>query len=97
MSEYAVPVDEAVKRLAVVEDYDDGGGPRPCVHTFVSGSFGLMGAHWGVEEARKAFETYGVEESGDQARAMNHGLVCIEDRDGRQVPVFFETKAADGA
>lgn len=90
---YVVPVEEAMQRLAVIEDYDDGGGPRPCVHTFMSSSFGLMGAHWGVDDARRAFETWGVEEAGEQAQAMKHGLVCIEERSGRKVPVFFETVA----
>jgi hypothetical protein len=83
----AVSVDEALKRLAVVEDYDPGDGPKPCVHTFRSSAIGLLGAHWAVEKARQAMEKYGVTESGEQAQAMNHGLVVIDDTS----PVFFET------
>ena len=88
MSEYAVAVDDAVARLKVIPDYDDGNGPRPCVHTFVESAFGLLGAHWGVEDARLAFETLGVEEAGEDAKSMGHGLVVIRPGKG---PVFFET------
>lgn len=88
MSDYAVGIDEARERLDVIEDYDDGGGPRPCVHTFRSGAIGLLGAHWGVEEAIAAMREYGVEESGLDAQAMGHGLVII-DKTG---PVFFATR-----
>jgi hypothetical protein len=83
-----VPVDEAISRLAVIEDYDAGNGPEPCVHTFRA-SMMLLGAHWSVVDARKAFETYGVEESGPSMQSMGHGLAIVDD-DG---PVFFETRA----
>jgi hypothetical protein len=89
--DYSVPVEEAMQRLAVIEDYDDGNGPRPCVHTFVATAFGLLGAHWGLEEARAAFERWGVETSGEGARAMNHGLAIVE-REPRERAVFFETR-----
>jgi hypothetical protein len=93
---YSVPVEEAMQRLAVIEDYDDGNGPRPCVHTFVASGFGLLGAHWGVEETRAAFERWGVETSGEAARAMNHGLAIIE-REPRERAVFFETRKDESA
>lgn len=86
--DYSVAVEEALDRLAVVEDYDPGDGEQPCVHTFRSTAIALLGAHWSVEDARAAFEKYGVAEAGEQAKAMNHGLVVIDDGG----PVFFETK-----
>lgn len=85
-----VPVDEAVARLDVTEDYDCGNGPEPCVHTFRETAFGLLGAHWSVEEARAMMEKHGVEESGPAATGMNHGLVVIDENG----PVFFETARA---
>ena len=84
-----VPVDEAVERLAVIEDYDPGDGPKPCVHTFRAGAM-LIGAHWSVEKVREAFEEHGVEESGPTMQSMGHGLAIVDDAG----PVFFETKAA---
>jgi hypothetical protein len=89
-SEYAVAVDDALARLKVVDDYDDGAGPRPCVHTFVDTPLALLGAHWPLTKVRAAFERWGVEESGEAASAMGHGLVVVE-RD-RQRSVFFATK-----
>lgn len=81
-------VEEAVARLAVIEAYDNGGGPAPCVHTFRVGAL-MLGAHWTVEQARAAFEEHGVAETTDpRMRALGHGL-CIHDNTG---PVFFETK-----
>ena len=89
-TEYAVPVEDAMTRLAVVEGYDAGDGPERCVHTFVQSGFGLVGAHWSVSEAERAFREYGVEGAGEQACAMRHGLV-VPNYKGRG-PVFFETK-----
>ena len=88
MSEYALTVDEAMNRLAVIPDYDPGTGPGPCVHSFREAGFGLIGAHWYINDARKAMEEHGVEVSGDQAQAMHHGLVVID----KAGPIFFETK-----
>lgn len=85
-------VDEAIDRLMVVEEYDCGNGPEPCVHTFVEGGIGLLGAHWPLADVRAAFERWGVARSGPAATAMRHGLVVVE---GDPYPrsVFFETKA----
>lgn len=83
-----VTPDEAIKRLKVIEDYDQGDGPKPHVHTFATGTGMLLGAHWSVEQARVAFETYGVEEAGPNMEAMGHGLVIVRPSTG---PVFFET------
>lgn len=84
-----IPLEEALARLAVIEDYDPGDGPKPCVHTFRGGS-ALLGAHWSVEEARAAMEKHGVEESGPFMQAMGHGLATMDDTG----PVFFETQAS---
>lgn len=88
----AVTVEDAIARLAVVEDYDPGDGPKPCVHTFVAAGFGLIGAHWSIKDARAAFERWGVEEAGPSAVAMDHGLVVVEKEPDRRA-VFFETRA----
>jgi hypothetical protein len=88
VSEYAISVDEAVERLVIQPDYDPGDGPQPGVHTFRSAPFGLLGAHWSVESARAAMERHGVEEAGEQARQMGHGLVVIDSTG----PVFFEAR-----
>lgn len=93
MSEYAVPVDEAMSCLAVEPEYDCGNGPEPCVHTFMDAPFGLICAHWSVSDARTFFERWGVERSGDAAQAMQHGLVVVA---GRRT-VFFETTPAASA
>lgn len=86
MTEYAISIDEAMKRLKIIPDYDAGGGPEPCVHTFRDGGIALLGAHWSVEDLRALMEKHGVEESGERACAMGHGLV-VKDPD----PLFIET------
>ncbi len=86
MSEYAIPVDEAMKRLKIIPDYDAGDGPEPCVHTFRDTGVALLGAHWSVVDLRALMEKYGVEEAGDGARSMGHSLV-VKDPD----PLFIET------
>lgn len=85
--EYAVAVDEAIRRLAVIPDYDPGDGPKPCVHTLADSPIGLLGAHWSVDAARAFMEEHGVEESGPSATAMQHGLVVV----GGGRTIFFET------
>ncbi len=89
--EYAVPVDEAMKRLAVQPDYDCGNGPEPCVHTYADSAIALIGAHWSLPDVRAFFEQWGVEESGESAQAMRHGLVVVAE--GGKRTVFFETVA----
>ena len=89
MSEYAVPVDEAIDLLDIIPDYDPGDGPKPCVHTFAESGFGLLGAHWSLDDLRTLFETYGVERAGDAATAMGHGLVVLRPSRG---PLFIATK-----
>lgn|GEM_PF-2002075 len=85
-----VSVEDALSRLAVIADYDDGNGPRPCVHTFRQSAAGLLGAHWGLDAIRAAMEKHGVSESGPSASGMHHGLVVIDETS----PVFLETKVA---
>ena len=81
-------IDEAVERLAVIEGYDPGDGPQPCVHTFRVGMM-MLGAHWSVEDARAAFEEFGVKETDDSMMVgMNHRLVVRD----KTSDVFFETK-----
>lgn len=89
MSEWKVDPAEAVSMLAVIEDYDDGNGPRPCVHTLVDGGFGVIGAHWGLDDVTALIEEQGVERSGEAAQAMGHGLVVLRPGKG---PLFLETK-----
>lgn len=81
-------VEEAVARLDVTPDYDNGSGPQDCVHTFRNSSFMLIGAHWTVPDLRALMERYGVEEAGAQATAAHHGLVVIDDHG----PLFIATK-----
>lgn len=93
MTEFQVPVDDAMARLAVIEDYDCGNGPEPCVHTFAASGFGLLGAHWSVGDVREFFERCGVDEAGPTAAGMKHGLVATEKKgDGRDRTIFFETR-----
>lgn len=86
---HMVPLDEALARLDVIEDYDPGDGPKPCVHTFVDAAFGLLGAHWSLEDLRELIEEHGVETSGEMATAMHHGLVVLRPSRG---PLFLATK-----
>lgn len=87
---HAVPIEEALRRLDVIPDYDAGSGPEPCVHTFAQAAFGLLGAHWSVEDIEALMRERGVEESGPAARATNHGLVVLREGLG---PLFIATKA----
>ena len=87
MSMYAVNPKVALGRLKVIPDYDPGDGPKPCVHTFLAAGGVLVGAHWSVKEVKRAMKRYGVEEAGEQATAMHHGLAIMEP--GR--PIFLET------
>jgi hypothetical protein len=80
---------EAVAMLAVIEDYDPGGGPQPCVHSYRQSGVGLLlGAFWPVEEVRGAIEKYGAELSGPYMAGMGHGL-AVTDETG---VLFFATK-----
>jgi hypothetical protein len=87
-AEYAVAIDVALARLVIDPDYDAGNGPGPCVHTFRDGGVALIGAHWYLDDLRAAMERYGVEEAGEAAVSMGHGLVLIDDRG----PLFIEAK-----
>lgn len=90
MSEYAVPLDDAMARLDVLPDYDAGSGPEPCVHTFAESGFGLLGAHWPVDSLRDLMAEHGVETAGEAATAMGHGLVVL--RPSPHGPLFIATK-----
>lgn len=92
-SEYAVSVDEALTRLEVIPDYDNGSGPGPCVHSFAASAIGLLGAHWGLDEVLALFEREGVEQAGPEMTGMRHGLVTVFEENGRERTLFFETKA----
>jgi hypothetical protein len=89
MSEYAVPIEDAVALLDVIPDYDCGNGPEPCVHTFVDAPFGQLGAHWSLTDLRAQMERLGVERAGDMARKAGHGLVVRRPGLG---PLFIATR-----
>lgn len=94
--EYSVPLETAIEMLDVIPDYDPGGegGPGPCVHDFLTSSFGLLGAHMRLDEAVALMREHGVEEAGPTMTAMRHGLVVMEPgEDGSVRPRFFATKA----
>ncbi len=85
-------VEEAMQRLDVIDDYDPGDGPKPCVHTLRSPGVGMaIGAHWSLQNVRALMEKFGVAESGQNAEQMGHGLVVIDDVS----PLFLATKRAD--
>lgn len=91
MNEYAVTVEDAMSRLDVLPDYDPGTGPQPCVHTFAQSAVGMLGAHWPLDDVRAYFAQHGVEEAGEQAQAMRHGLVVT----GGGRTIFFATKGTE--
>ncbi len=93
MSEYAVTVEDAMARLAVIPDYDHGEGPVPSVHTFLQAGNILVGAHWTVEHLREQMEAHGVEGSGPDATAAGHGLVVV--RPDPLGPLFIATVPED--
>jgi len=88
-SAYSVAVEEAMKQIDVLPDYDCGNGPEPCVHTFAQSAVGPLGAHWSLESVRAFFEEHGVEKAGPAAVATGHGLVVP--RSDRPGPIFFAT------
>ena len=85
-----VPIEEAMARLDVIENYDPGDGEQPCVHTFRRKTL-MLGAHWPVEKIRKAFEEFGVIETDGMAKAMGHGLGFVDDTG----PVIVATKEVE--
>ena len=65
------------------------------VHTFRNGSFGLIGADWSKEEILdKLRKSEIIELTGNQARAMNHGM-CAYNKDTKWLSevLFIETDA----
>jgi hypothetical protein len=84
---YGVPVEDAMARLDVIPDYDAGNGPEPCVHTFAQSQVGLLGAYWDLPSVEAFMRKHGVEKAGEQATAMNHGLVVV----GGGRTIFFAT------
>jgi hypothetical protein len=87
-SEYRISKEDALKRLDINPDYDQGDGPQPHVHTIRQGGPMLVGANWTMDQVEKAIDKYGIEEAGEEAEGMGHGLVLIDDAG----PVFFATK-----
>jgi len=88
--DYSIPLDEALQLLDVIPDYDPGDGPKPCVHTFLNGAWGLVGAHWSVENLTALMQEHGVLLSGEMATRRGHGLVVV--RPEPQAPLFIATK-----
>lgn len=80
----------AMSRLNVIPDYDPGGGPGDCVHTFRTRGGMILGAHWALEDAQAAMEKHGVFEVPGFA---GHTIAVVDDTG----PVLFETKQADNA
>lgn len=70
--------DEAVSRL------QDG----EYIHTFVNPGGMLIGADWPRSKVLEAFSEFQIEETGETAQRMNHGLAF---NDGKRY-VFVETK-----
>ena len=92
-SEYRVAKEVALEMLDIIPDYDQGDGPEPHVHTMRTVGPVMLGAHWQLTEVEAAIDKYGIEETGEQAKAINHGLVIIDDNG----PLFLATKAeSDG-
>lgn len=91
MSEERVAVtwDQALARLNVVAENDDDGQINSYVHTFIQGGPMLIGADWLLSDVEEEASRYGIEESGEAATAMSHGLVIPRPSD----PVFLETKS----
>lgn len=87
-----IPVEEAVKRLVIQQDYDNGSGPQPCVHTFRQVGLALFGAHHTLESLRAEMVMWGVDFSGPAASQTGHGLVLIDNLG----PLFIEAEP-DGA
>jgi hypothetical protein len=50
------------------------------VHTFRGGGSIIIGADWDRNDLIKSFKKYRPELSGEQATAMNHGIVLTDDR-----------------
>lgn len=94
-NDYQVPMEDALRRLAVVPDYDDGSGPGPCVHTFVDSAIGLLGAHWPLGKVRELIEEHGVEEAGEFASSSGHALVVL--RPAPLGPLFLGTTPEEAA
>jgi hypothetical protein len=74
-----VSFDNAIDRLIVHNDR---------VHTYRSSGMFLLGADWDLDAVRKVIEKHGVEEAGEFAKAMNHGLVVFDETG----PLFFESR-----
>lgn len=60
-------------------------GSHNDTHTFR----GFIGANWPYRKLLAHVRKYGVELSGPQATAMNHGLVLIDEHG----PLFIETRS----
>jgi hypothetical protein len=58
------------------------------IHTFRSNPMALIGCDWSIEEILKALKTGKPELAGEQATAMNHGLVIFDEYG----PLFIATK-----
>lgn len=79
-----IDADDALSLLVVQPEYDAGGGPGPCVHTFRTGTL-MLGAHWALEDVEAAMREHDVYQL-DPA-VIDHGLYLV-DVTG---PVVFES------
>jgi hypothetical protein len=85
-----IDADEAIARLDVIPEYDAGNGPGPCVHTFADAAFGLLGAHWYLDDLTEFMRRNVVQASGPMAVGMGHALVVLSDE--RPGPLFLATR-----
>lgn len=60
------------------------------IHTFRSNPMTLIGCDWNLEDILKKLKTGKPELAGEQATAMNHGLVIFDEHG----PLFIATKEA---
>lgn len=85
----------------VLLSYDEAAALLPDgerVHTFLDGGLALIGADWDRADILALLrEADCLEVTGPQAQAMGHGLVAWRTTDGRQQPVFIETRAQEEA
>ena len=78
---YYLNYDEAVSLLPNGED----------IHTFYNASFGLMGADWSREDILKKLKETDIviELTGEQARAMKHGMCAYSKNAKWQSEILF--------
>jgi len=84
--EYAVPLEEALRMVKIVPNYNCGascpGGDH--VHTVVMAGPVAAGAHWCLDTFRQHVQEWGIERSGQNA--MSHGLGLVTWKQNGEYP-----------